>query len=316
VKVREPQFEGQTKTKLGNTEVRSYVERALNQRLPEWLERYSADARRIIDKALTAAKAREAARRARDLTRRKSGLESGGLPDKLADCSSRDPAESELFIVEGNSAAGPAKQARMSEFQAVLPIRGKILNVEKARLAKALENAEVQDIITAMGTSIGEEFDITKARYHKVVLLADADVDGAHIRTLLLTLLFRHLRGLIEAGYVYIAQPPLYRVKIGSNKIVYLHDDRALEELRKTNPKVKPTRFKGLGEMNPKELWDTTMNPETRTLLRVDLEDAARAEEVFSTLMGDDVADRKAFIQRRAIRRPLPRHLNANGDLS
>jgi DNA gyrase subunit B len=300
VKVREPQFEGQTKTKLGNTEVRSYVERSLNQRLPEWLERYSADARRIIDKALTAAKAREAARRARDLTRRKSGLESGGLPDKLADCSSRDPGESELFIVEGNSAAGPAKQARMSEFQAVLPIRGKILNVEKARLVKALENAEVQDIITAMGTGIGEEFDITKARYHKVVLLADADVDGAHIRTLLLTLLFRHLRGLIEEGYVYIAQPPLYRVKIGSNKVVYLHDDRALDELRQTNPKVKPTRFKGLGEMNPKELWDTTMNPETRTLLRVDLEDAARAEEVFSTLMGDDVPSRKAFIQRRA----------------
>ena len=300
VKVREPQFEGQTKTKLGNTEVRSYVQRALNQRLPEWLERYSADARRIVEKAITAAKAREAARRARDLTRRKSGLESGGLPDKLADCSSRDPGESELFIVEGNSAAGPAKQARMSEFQAVLPIRGKILNVEKARLAKALENAEVQDIITAMGTGIGEEFDITKARYHKVVLLADADVDGAHIRTLLLTLFFRHLRGLIEAGFVYIAQPPLYRVKIGSNKILYLQDDRALDELRKSNPKVKPTRFKGLGEMNPKELWDTTMNPETRSLLRVDLEDAARAEEVFSTLMGDDVSERKAFIQRRA----------------
>jgi DNA gyrase subunit B len=300
VKVRQPQFEGQTKTKLGNTEVRSYVERALNQRLPEWLERYSADARRIIDKAVTAAKAREAARKARDLTRRKSGLESGGLPDKLADCSSRDPGESELFIVEGNSAAGPAKQARMSEFQAVLPIRGKILNVEKARLAKALENAEVQDIITAMGTGIGDEFDISKARYHKVVLLADADVDGAHIRTLLLTLFFRHLRGLIEAGFVYIAQPPLYRVKVGSNKILYLHEDRDLAELRKTNPKVRPTRFKGLGEMNPKELWDTTMNPETRTLLRVDLEDAARAEEVFSTLMGDDVASRKAFIQRRA----------------
>ncbi len=299
VKVRQPQFEGQTKTKLGNTEIRSYVEKTLNQKLPEWLERYSSDARRIVDKAVTAARAREAARKARDLTRRKSGLESGGLPDKLADCSSREPERCELFIVEGNSAAGPAKEARDSETQAILPIRGKILNVEKARLAKALQNAEVQDIITAMGTGIGEEFDLVKSRYHKIVLLADADVDGAHIRTLLLTLLFRHLRGLVEAGYVYIAQPPLYRVKVGA-KVHYLKDEPALNEFRKDHPKVKPSRFKGLGEMNADELWDTTMNPETRTLLRVDLEDAARAEEVFATLMGDDVAERKAFIQQNA----------------
>ena len=299
VKVREPQFEGQTKTKLGNTEIRSYVERTLNAKLPEWLERYSADARRIVDKALTAARAREAARKARDLTRRKSGLESGGLPDKLADCSSREPHLSELFIVEGNSAAGPAKQARNSEFQAVLPIRGKIINVEKARLAKALQNNEVQDIITAMGTGIGEEFDITKARYHKIVLLADADVDGAHIRTLLLTLLFRHLRGLIENGMVYIAEPPLYRVKVGS-KVYYLKDDAALNEFRKDHPKVKPSRFKGLGEMNPDELWDTSMNPQTRSLVRVEMEDAFRSDQVFSTLMGDDVSERKSFIQQNA----------------
>ncbi|MGH8949198.1 MAG: toprim domain-containing protein, partial [Acidimicrobiia bacterium] len=227
VRVKEPQFEGQTKTKLGNTEIRSYVEKALNRKLPEWLERYSPEARRIVDKCVGAAKAREAARKARELTRRKSGLESGGLPDKLADCSSRDPGESELFIVEGKSAAGPAKSARDSMTQAILPNRGKILNVEKARLAKALQNLEVQDIITAMGTGIGDDFDIERARYHKIVLLADADVDGAHIRTLLLTLLFRHLRPLIEYGYVYIAQPPLYRVKVGS-QVHYLKDDAGL----------------------------------------------------------------------------------------
>ncbi len=299
VRVKEPQFEGQTKTKLGNTEIRSYVEKSLNRRIPEWLERYSPEARRIVEKCINAAKAREAARTARELTRRKSGLESGGLPDKLADCSSRDPGESELFIVEGKSAAGPAKSARNSETQAILPIRGKILNVEKARLAKALQNAEVQDIITATGTGIGDEFDITKARYHKIVLLADADVDGAHIRTLLLTLLFRHLRPLIEVGYVYIAQPPLYRVKVGS-KVHYLKDEDQLDAFQKEHPKVKPTRFKGLGEMNASELWDTTMNPETRTLLRVEMEDAARAEEIFETLMGDDVASRKFFIQQNA----------------
>ncbi len=299
VRVKEPQFEGQTKTKLGNTEIRSYVEKALNRKLPEWLEKYSSEARRIAEKSINAAKAREAARKARELTRRKSGLESGGLPDKLADCSSRDPGESELFIVEGKSAAGPAKSARNSETQAILPIRGKILNVEKARLAKALQNTEVQDIFTAAGTGIGDDFDLEKARYHKIVLLADADVDGAHIKTLLLTLMFRHLRPLIEVGYVYVAQPPLYRVKVGS-KVHYLKDDIELEEFQKEHPKVKPTRFKGLGEMNARELWDTTMNPETRTLLQVTMADAARAEEVFETLMGDDVASRKSFIQENA----------------
>jgi DNA gyrase subunit B len=299
VRVKEPQFEGQTKTKLGNTEIRSYVEKALNRKLPEWLERHSPEARRIVDKCVGAAKAREAARKARELTRRKSGLESGGLPDKLADCSSRDPGESELFIVEGKSAAGPAKSARDSNTQAILPIRGKILNVEKARLAKALQNTEVQDIFTAMGTGIGDDFDIEKARYHKIVLLADADVDGAHIRTLLLTLLFRHLKPLIEYGYVYIAQPPLYRVKVGS-QVHYLKDDAGLDTFKKEHPRVKPTRFKGLAEMNAQELWETTMNPATRTLLQVEMEDAARAEEVFVTLMGDDVASRKAFIQQNA----------------
>jgi DNA gyrase subunit B len=299
VRVKEPQFEGQTKTKLGNTEVRSYVEKALNRKLREWLERYSPESRRIVEKCVSAAKAREAARKARELTRRKSGLESGGLPDKLADCSSRDPGESELFIVEGKSAAGPAKSARDSVTQAILPIRGKILNVEKARLAKALQNTEIQDIFTAMGTGIGEDFEIEKSRYHKIVLLADADVDGAHIRTLLLTLLFRHMRPLIDYGYVYIAQPPLYRVKVGS-KVHYLKDDLALNEFKKEHPKVKPTRFKGLAEMNAQELWDTTMNPATRTLLQVEMEDAARAEETFVTLMGDDVASRKAFIQQNA----------------
>ena len=299
VRVKEPQFEGQTKTKLGNTEIRSYVEKTLNRKLPEWLEKYSPEARRIVDKCINAAKARDAARKARELTRRKSGLESGGLPDKLADCSSREPGESELFIVEGKSAAGPAKSARDSETQAILPIRGKILNVEKARLAKALQNTEVQDIITAVGTGIGDDFDLSKARYHKVVLLADADVDGAHIRTLLLTLLFRHLRPLIEAGYVYVAQPPLYRVKVGS-QVHYLKDDATLIAFQKDHPKVKPTRFKGLGEMNAGELWDTTMNPETRTLLQVEMSDAARAEEVFETLMGDDVPSRKLFIQQNA----------------
>jgi len=301
VKVREPQFEGQTKTKLGNTEIRSYVTKAMNRMLPEWLERNSAEARRIAEKCVSAQKARQAARKARDLTRRKTALESASLPGKLADCSSREASLSELFIVEGDSAAGPAKQARDSEFQAILPIRGKILNVEKARLAKALQNNEVQGIITASGTGIGDEFDIEKARYHKIVMLADADVDGSHIRTLLLTLFFRHLRGLIEAGFIYVAVPPLYRVKMGK-QVIYLKDDAALATFMAENEgrKITPSRFKGLGEMNADELWDTAMNPDTRTLMRVEIDDAAIADEMFTILMGDDVQARKSFIQQNA----------------
>ena len=299
VRIKEPQFEGQTKSKLGNTEIRSYVEKALNRALPEWMEKHAAEAKAIITKSLSAAKAREAARKARELTRRKSLLESTSLPGKLADCASRDPSESELFIVEGDSAAGPAKQARDSRTQAILPIRGKILNVERARLAKALMNKEVRSIITAVGTGIGEEFDIDKCRYHKIVLLTDADVDGSHIRTLLLTLLFRNMRGLIERGYVYIAQPPLYRVKRGA-KVVYLNNDKELKALRKRYPKTNPTRFKGLGEMNADELWDTTMNPEVRTLLQVSLVAAADTSDLFATLMGDDVPSRREFIRTHA----------------
>ncbi len=300
VKVREPQFEGQTKGKLGNSEIRSYVLKQLNQLLPEWLERNSGDARRVIEKALQAQRARMAARKARELTRRKSLLESTALPGKLADCTSRVPAESELFIVEGDSAAGPAKQARDSFTQAILPIRGKILNVEKARLARALQNNEVQSIITAVGAGIGDEFDIEKARYHKIIMLTDADVDGAHIRTLLLTLLFRHMRGLIEAGFVYIALPPLYRVKIGK-KVHYFADDAELEAYKeKTGKEVRPTRFKGLGEMNANELWDTAMDPDVRRLVQVTVDNLASADGLFSTLMGDEVAPRKQFIQENA----------------
>ncbi len=301
VKVRQPQFEGQTKTKLGNTEVRGYVERTLNRVLPEWLERHPGEARAIAEKSITAARARMAARKARELTRRKSMLESGSLPGKLADCSSRDADESELFIVEGDSAAGPAKQGRDSRIQAVLPIRGKIINVEKARLTKALQNAEIQALITAIGTGIGEDFDLTKARYHKVVMLTDADVDGAHIRTLLLTFFFRHMKPLIEAGFVYIAQPPLYRVKQGKN-VTYMDGDAELAAYREEigNKRIDVARFKGLGEMNPSELWETAMDPERRRLLRVDIEDATQAEEVFSALMGDDVSARKTFIQQNA----------------
>ena len=302
VKVREPQFEGQTKTKLGNTDVKSFVLKALNVMLPEWLDRNPGDARRIADKALNAAKARMAARQARDLTRRKSLLDGAGLPGKLSDCSSKDPALSELFIVEGDSAGGSAKQARDSEFQAILPIRGKIINVEKNRIDRALKNTEIQSLITAIGTGIGEEMDVAKARYHKVVILTDADVDGAHIRTLLLTFMFRHMPQLIEHGYVYIAQPPLYSIKAGT-KLQWAYNDTHLAEIRallgsKKNPKIQ--RFKGLGEMNADQLWDTTMDPESRQLLRVDLEDRFRAEETFSTLMGNDVEARRNFIQRNA----------------
>ena len=301
VKLRSPQFEGQTKTKLGNTEIRSSVEVVLNRVLPEWLGRYPGEARQIIDKCMQASRARMAARAARDLTRRKSLLESSGLPGKLSDCSSREPAESELFIVEGDSAGGSAKQARNSEFQAILPIRGKIINVEKARLPKVLENNEIQALITAIGTGIGDEYDGDKARYHKVVILTDADVDGAHIRTLILTFFFRHMRDLIEAGYVYVAQPPLYQVKAGKES-VYAYSDHELEEVKVRFNGKKPSvqRYKGLGEMNADQLWETTMDPAGRALLQVGLEDASLADDIFSVLMGDDVEARRNFIQRNA----------------
>jgi DNA gyrase subunit B len=300
-KVRQPQFEGQTKTKLGNTEIRSFVEKALNQAVPEWLERHPGDARRIAEKSASAAKARQAARQARDLTRRKSLLESGGLPGKLSDCSSREPELSELFIVEGDSAGGSAKQARNSEFQAILPIRGKIINVEKNRLGRVLQNNEIQSLITGIGTGIGEDFDLSAARYHKIIILTDADVDGAHIRTLLLTFFFRHMPELIEAGYVYIAQPPLYSVKMGT-KTIWIKNDAALDELKADNKakKLNPQRFKGLGEMNAADLWATTMDPAERVLLRVDLDDQLLAEETFATLMGSDVDARRVFIQQNA----------------
>ncbi len=300
-KVRQPQFEGQTKTKLGNTEIRSFVEKALNQKLPEWLERNPGDGRRILDKANNAAKARMAARQARDLTRRKSLLDSAGLPGKLSDCSSKDPALSELFIVEGDSAGGSAKQARNSDYQAILPIRGKIINVEKNRIDRVLKNTEIQSLITAIGTGIGDELDLDKSRYHKIVILTDADVDGAHIRTLLLTFFFRHMPELIEAGYVYIAQPPLFSVKVGT-KTQWVFNDAALDEVKVelNGKKMNIQRFKGLGEMNADQLWNTTMDPEARQLLRVFLEDQFHAEEVFSTLMGNDVEARRSFIQHNA----------------
>jgi DNA gyrase subunit B len=301
VRVRHPQFEGQTKTKLGNTDVRSFVEVALNRRLPEWLSRHPGEGRAIADKCGTAARARMAARAARDLTRRKSLLDSTGLPGKLADCSTRDPVSSELFIVEGDSAGGSAKQARNSEFQAILPIRGKIINVEKARLTRVLQNNEIQALITAIGTGIGDDFDPGRARYHKIVILTDADVDGAHIRTLLLTFFFRQMQGLIEAGYVYVAQPPLYQVKAGK-EMVYAYSDRQLEEIKVDLDGRKPSiqRYKGLGEMNAGQLWETTMDPGARVLLQVGLDDEALADDTFTTLMGDDVEARRTFIQQNA----------------
>jgi DNA gyrase subunit B len=303
VKLQDPQFEGQTKTKLGNASMRSLVETTVNSELGTWLEEHPGDAKRIVTKGSAAAKARLAARHARDLTRRKSFLESGSLPGKLADCQLSDPASCEIYIVEGDSAGGSAKQARDPATQAILPIRGKIINVEKARLHKVLENTEIQALITAMGTGIGEEFDLEKARYHRVVLMADADVDGAHIRTLLLTFLFRSMRELIEAGYVYIAQPPLYLVNV-ERKPHYFYSEKDWDAFRKsTNGKGKldtPQRFKGLGEMDPNQLWETTMNPEQRTLLQVELEDAATADRLFSILMGEDVVERKAFIEENA----------------
>jgi DNA gyrase subunit B len=300
VKLREPQFEGQTKTKLGNSEMRSFVQVAVNEKLAEWLEENPTEARRVVAKAEQAARARLAARKARDIAR-KSVFEGGGLPGKLADCSSRDPEVSELFIVEGDSAGGSAKGGRDREFQAILPIRGKILNVEKARLHKILENREVQALITAIGTSIGEEFDLSKARYHKVCLLADADVDGQHITTLLLTFLFRYMSQLIDAGYVYLTQPPLYKTVIAGKKR-YTFSDEQRDALRAEYPdrNLKFERFKGLGEMDPEELWTTTMDPATRILKRVQMEDAAMADEIFSILMGENVESRRDFITKNA----------------
>ncbi|HET8525226.1 MAG TPA: DNA topoisomerase (ATP-hydrolyzing) subunit B [Actinomycetota bacterium] len=303
VRLREPQFEGQTKTKLGNTSMRSLVETTVNEHLMTWLEEHPGDAKRILAKSSQAAKARLAAKQARDLTRRKSFLEGGGLPGKLADCQLTDPSACELYIVEGDSAGGSAKQARDPATQAILPIRGKILNVEKARLHKTLENAEIQALITAIGTGVGdEEFDVEKTRYHKIVLMADADVDGAHIRTLLLTFFFRNMRELIDAGYVYIAQPPLYLLKQGKEEL-YFYTEREWDQYRKKvdgNKPLDPQRFKGLAEMDADQLWETTMDPERRTLLRVTLEDAATADRLFTVLMGEDVASRKEWIEDNA----------------
>jgi DNA gyrase subunit B len=310
IKLGEPQFEGQTKTKLGNTEAKGFVQRVVNEQLGEWLEKNPAEGKDIVRKAQAAASARIAARKARDLARSRKGLlGGGGLPGKLADCQSTNPAECEVFIVEGDSAGGSAKGGRDPRTQAILPIRGKILNVEKARLDKVLANTEVQAIISALGTGIHEEFDIEKVRYHKIVMMADADVDGHHIRTLLLTLLFRFMKPLIEHGYVYLAQPPLYRLrwnKPHEHEFVYSDAERdalmaaGIAEGKKLPKENAIQRYKGLGEMNPDELWDTTLDPDNRLLLQVTLEDAAQADEMFSVLMGEDVEQRRSFIQRNA----------------
>lgn len=301
VKVPEPQFEGQTKSKLGNSEVRGIVDSVVAESLATFLEENPAVGKKIVEKSIASARAREAARRARDLTRRKSALDTNALPGKLADCSDKDPAISELYIVEGDSAGGSAKQGRDRRFQAILPLRGKILNVEKARLDKILSNEEIRMMITAMGTGISEDFDLSKARYHKVIIMTDADVDGAHIRTLLLTFFYRYMREIIEAGYLYIAQPPLYKVTKGQAEH-YVYSDAELEKLlnRIGRERVNIQRYKGLGEMNADQLWDTTMNPDTRTLLQVDLKDAMEADELFTMLMGDKVEPRREFIQENA----------------
>ena len=308
VKVAEPQFEGQTKTKLGNTEVKSFVQKICNEQMSHWFEANPAEAKTVVNKAVSSAQARIAARKARELVRRKSATDIGGLPGKLADCRSTDPRKSELYVVEGDSAGGSAKSGRDSMFQAILPLRGKIINVEKARIDRVLKNTEVQAIITALGTGIHDEFDIAKLRYHKIVLMADADVDGQHISTLLLTLLFRFMKPLIENGHVFLAQPPLYKLKWQRSEPEFAYSDRELEgliqagrEAGKKLPKEEGIqRYKGLGEMNAKELWETTMDPANRVLLQVTLDDAATADELFSILMGEDVESRRSFITRNA----------------
>ncbi|ODS39072.1 MAG: DNA gyrase subunit B [Candidatus Altiarchaeales archaeon WOR_SM1_86-2] len=301
IKLPEPQFEGQTKTKLGNSEIKGIVESTMNEKLSEFLEENPSVAQRIIAKAVQASQAREAARKARELTRRKGFLESTTLPGKLADCANKDPALCELYVVEGDSAGGSAKQGRDREFHAILPLRGKILNVEKARIDKILKNKEIQTLISALGTGFGDEFDISKTRYHKCILMTDADVDGAHIRTLLLTFLYRYMEELINASYVYIAQPPLYKLKKGKEEYYAYSDaekDKKLEEWGTKGVSIQ--RYKGLGEMNPTQLWETTMDPETRTIIQVTVEDAIAADELFTTLMGEAVEPRREFIQQHA----------------
>jgi DNA gyrase subunit B len=302
VKHPDPQFEGQTKTKLGNSEVRGIVESVTNTKLGTYFEEHPDVAQSIVLKAVEAAKARMAAKKAEELTRRKSALESTALPGKLADCQTRDPSKSELFVVEGDSAGGSAKQGRDRSFQAILPLRGKILNVEKHRLDRILENEEIRSLITAIGAGVGEEFDVSQARYHRIILMTDADVDGAHIRTLLLTLLYRYMRPLVEAGYVYAAKPPLYRIRYRGetyDAMTEAERDRIVEEQCNGNP-TQVQRFKGLGEMNPDQLWETTMNPENRVLKQITVEDAAAADRMFSVLMGDAVEPRKQFIKEHA----------------
>ena len=302
VKVPDPQFEGQTKTKLGNSEVKGIVEQVMGEMYGSWLEENPTDARKIVDKCVGAAYTREAARKAKDLARRKTALDSGRLPGKLADCSDREPEHCEIFIVEGDSAGGSAKQGRDRRFQAILPIKGKILNVEKARLDKVLSNEEIRSIITALCTGFGtEEFELDKLRYHKVIIMTDADIDGSHIKTLLLTFFFRHMKQLIENGYVYIAQPPLYRLKSGKKEVYAYSDDERDRLLAQADKKgVSVQRYKGLGEMNPEQLWHTTMNTETRTMLSVTLEDAANADHIFSMLMWEEVESRRKFIEENA----------------
>ena len=302
LKIREPQFEGQTKTKLGNSEVRGIVDSIVSEGLNEYFEEHPDVAKRILDKALTASRAREAARKARELTRRKNALEfNAGLPGKLADCSVKDPEHCEIFIVEGDSAGGSAKQGRDRRFQAILPIRGKILNVEKARLDRIYANAEIRTMITAFGSGISDEFDLSKLRYNKIVIMTDADVDGAHIRTLLLTFFYRYMKPLVEHGHVYIAQPPLYQIRKGKKHWYTYSDDELtmkLDEVGRDGATIQ--RYKGLGEMNPEQLWDTTMNPEGRTMLQVSMDDAEAADELFTILMGDKVEPRRQFIEEHA----------------